>query len=752
MRGSVSLVVALLAASMVCAQDATNLLRNPGFEETEGDQAVAWTASMPQGAPEFEVESGPHGNCARITANTPDDHGRWYQAGIEAEPEVRVYRLSARIRTDLEGCAARVCPVYHKDGQWHGANYQAILVEGKTDWQRYSTLIQPPPGTTHIDIQLRVNFLTIGTGTAWFDDIALEAVPGMESVPPISYQPQREMPAVTDEARERGFVTFPRRIENIAMPGYVPSADEIGGAIEAFAAPGQRLNVSFCLRSLRELSGVSVAASALACPAGQIPTTAIAVRPAQVLERMIHHSRPETIVTPTYLEPVDAFDIPADTTTWCWVTVRVPEGAHPGAYEGSVEIRLDGEPRAQVPLHLEVLPIELLEPDAALGFYYLMRNVEGDPDRMREHFRQMRERGMTSIGLVAGLHLENRDGAPVVIWDADNELSVGMDAWTATGFTGPMVWLMHGVHQFCIKEFGELESEEFGAAYRSILEQVEARAAKRGWPQVIYQPIDEPVHRQERMAVAVRCLQIMKSIPVLTEEDGNLRPGDEDFEAMYPMLDLVCCNFRRHVEQQKLEMWESEMVARCRADGKMLWTYNIDLTGYHPEVMRFGMGFGREACHSGGMLEWVWQSPRDDPYAADPGRRRQNMTYWYAPHGDRRGGPSVGFEGAAEGATDAAYLATFKAAAERARASEDAELRALAEEAQSEYREQLSRLYFTDLRTAPAVQGEWTVPKRTDEQGRPRVGGEYKMPNGWSFADYDRTRRLLADWILRLER
>lgn len=735
------LALGMLTAGGCClAQEAPNLVTNPGFEESANGEPVGWTSGAVQGEPQFAIEPGDEGMCARITAGAPEDFGRWNQRGIEPVAGAAIYRLSARIRTDLRGATARVVPVYSRDGQWHGADYSAIVVAGETDWRRHSVLIRPRDGTTQIEVTLRVNFEKIGTGTAWFDDVRLEPLPEIESIPPIRYESEREPPELPEAARKAGMALFPRRLENIAMPGYVPFADEVGAPIEAWGAAGQRITTTFCIHALEDLSDVTVTVKGL-------PAERVSVRPAHVLVRLIHRSVADAIEVPTYLEAVDSMDITRGTTAWYWLTI---DGLQPGRHSGEVAVSAGEEARATLPISVEVLPITLREPEAALGFYYHMRYAVGAPEVMREHFREMRARSMTGIGIVAGLHLEKRDGAPAVVWDAENELGVGMDAWAETGFTQPVIWLMSGVHRFCINEFGPLESEEFGAAYRAVIEQVQARAGEGGWPEVIYQPVDEPVGHEDRMAVALRCLPILRAAGVRTEEDGNLRPGTEDFEAMYPFVDLVNCNFRRHVEQQKLGTWESEMVRRCREDGKLLWTYNIDLCGYHPEVMRFGMGFGREACHSGGMIEWIWQAPRDDPYVVDPDRQRQNMTYWYAPLGERRGGPSTGLEGAAEGAIDAAYIATFNAAVARARASDDADMRALADRAVAEYQARLGEIRFTDLRTEMAIQGEWTVPKYSDEDGALRVSGEYRMPNGWEFAEYDRTRRLLADWIARL--
>lgn len=45
-----------------------------------------------------------------------------------------------------------------------------------------------------------------------------------------------------------------------------------------------------------------------------------------------------------------------------------------------------------------------------------------------------------------------------------------------------------------------------------------------------------------------------------------------------------------------------------------------------------------------------------------------------------------------------------------------------------------------------------TIPGlRTEEDGGQTASGEFKMDNGWSFADYDATRRLMADAIAELD-
>ncbi|MGD8240596.1 MAG: hypothetical protein PVH68_18720, partial [Armatimonadota bacterium] len=551
-------------------------------------------------------------------------------------------------------------------------------------------------------------------------------------------------------------VAFRRSTLDIAMPDTVPAAGDVDRQLEAFAAPGQHQPLSFRVRALRDLSDFSPQPSDLSGPGGgRIPAAAVTVRPVRYLERMVHRSMIDTIVKPTFLDDRDSVDIPADTTAWFWVIIDVPPDAREGLHEGTIALNIGGAEVGEIPIRLEVLPIRLVEPPGiAIGFYDRPPAAPDTRAVSLERYREMRRRGMTTVGLVASSHVERDGDRPRVVWDEQNMLGEAMAAYTEAGFSEPIVWLMGGVERnLCIREFGPLESDAFESAYRDIIAQIQARVAAEGWPEIIYQPIDEPPHNRERMAIAVRCLQVLKSVPgVRTEEDGNLVPGTDDFEAMYPHTDVICCNFRRQVEQQKRGTWPTEMRQRCERDGKLLWTYNIDTTGYHPEAMRFGMCFGREACGSKGMIEWIYQSVRadEDPYEVDANRERLKFYFWFPPYGEENGGPSIGLEGATEGATDAKYLATFEAAVRQARASGDPQKAALADQALAEYERQLSKITYTAMRTELPYQGEWTVPKRFDDEGRPLVSGNFKIPNGWTFDDYDKTRRLLADWIVRL--
>lgn len=68
-----------------------------------------------------------------------------------------------------------------------------------------------------------------------------------------------------------------------------------------------------------------------------------------------------------------------------------------------------------------------------------------------------------------------------------------------------------------------------------------------------------------------------------------------------------------------------------------------------------------------------------------------------------------------------------------------------------EVRELLARINFSGAKGA-AAQGDGSGRKEILPTGERAVSGDFKMAVGWIFADYDAARRLVADWIVRLDR
>ena len=66
-------------------------------------------------------------------------------------------------------------------------------------------------------------------------------------------------------------------------------------------------------------------------------------------------------------------------------------------------------------------------------------------------------------------------------------------------------------------------------------------------------------------------------------------------------------------------------------------------------------------------------------------------------------------------------------------------------------KEALAKIEYDNWKQ-PGHQGLWTGGERSDENGVKTCAGKYKLPNGWTFDDYNRLRRLLADAIVALQK
>ena len=360
---------------------------------------------------------------------------------------------------------------------------------------------------------------------------------------------------------------------------------------------------------------------------------------------------------------------------------------------------------------------------------------------------------MTSVGLCCdlGAKLEFDGDRVQVVFDGTGDLERTVNEYCTAGFTMPVDWLMGAdVLRWCKKLAGSDEAK-FEAYYRQVIEAIVTHGKQSQWPEIIFQPLDEPFEHAVHMDDTERCLRILKSIPgVRTEEDGsNGRP--ENLERVYALCDVLVYHdgpvLRRGVYDAA--GWKA-FRERTRQDGKEIWFYNIDLTGWHPEVLRFGYGFGLYQAGGTGMLEWSYQTalkPENPQLVYD---KFNTIIYQYPPADAETGGPALAWEAAREGVDDYRYLFTLEQLVMEisARGGQQA---ARAKAIWSEVQKKLSTIDFRGS-TGSAAQGEWTGRKEIAPEGGKVVSGDHKMANGLRFDDYNALRRQIAEAIVELTR
>jgi hypothetical protein len=777
-RWLIPVYVAACAAGLGAFRSAAqpdSLLHNPGFEaDANGDGlpdewTFAWQSTHsgdaqrgiekqePDWARDTQVKHSGDASVRCGVSRAVDD-GVWNQEAIALPEGAKYLRVRAWCCAEnVKGGAGTVGVVFlGEGGRWLGAAYQAITVDRDTDWTQYTGYAAVPKGTQTLRVRVWTNFAYRGTGTFWFDDLELTPVAEMVTPKTVYLNADEPLPAPTTEEWDSSIILLTRSYLRLVFPNSDWAEAERVSRLKLAACPGEYKPVPLVVRALRDLVNLTVVVSDLAGAAGTIPASAIDVRsvryqPKEGQARWGPFN--ETLMdVPLFLEKRNSIDLPPGTNQPFWLTVRVPEDTTTGQYAGTVTISASHEhERREIPLEVSVRPFRLAEPKGiTFGLYAKMRT---DPAWLQETFADMRAHGMTSIGLCgnSGLAMSVQDGKVGIDWNGQSTLERNMDEYVRTGFPEPLVWLMGGDIPKVCEGIAAIDTEEFTEAYRQVITAINEHGKQAGWPEIIYQPIDEPFEHEKLLDRAMRLLQILKTVPgVRTEEDGMNGAWHNFSDECYRLTDVLCLHDGPVLQRGTLDLdqwWDFH--AKCQRDGKLLWFYNIDLTGWHPEPMRFMTGFGLWKSRAQGVIEWAYMFPvnEDDPGAVYSQPKALLYRFPVAP--GESGGPCVAYEAMREGIDDYRYLLTLAQLVEQAKASGNPEVAKLAEDA---WRPVQSRLDAASLEgcRGSAAQGDWTGACEILPDGNRAVRGDHKIANNWDFADYDALRKQIADGIIRL--
>ena len=177
-------------------------------------------------------------------------------------------------------------------------------------------------------------------------------------------------PRVDDEAKRPGCVVFRRNYLKLVFPQTTPEPDEYGDVIQTFAAKGEWEPVSFCVRPIRELKGVSVRVSDLVSDGGRIPSENVRVSVVKYQEKTSGRGLTYLVAPYTLMHWWKVIDIPAGLTKQYWLKMRIPKDALPGFYNGSITVAPANAPPKTLRLQVRVLPFTLMRPKHASWFYF----------------------------------------------------------------------------------------------------------------------------------------------------------------------------------------------------------------------------------------------------------------------------------------------------------------------------------------------------------------------------------------------
>jgi hypothetical protein len=359
--------------------------------------------------------------------------------------------------------------------------------------------------------------------------------------------------------------------------------------------------------------------------------------------------RKNTLNFDGYPKDADTFQgtsIPAFESRQFWVTVRVPENAEPGVYQGSILLSnegmnfsgIPGVPVYEIPLEVEVLDFELEPSPMIHSLYYTRRlNSGGGEESFRRQMEMMEgeihnqvEHGINAPSTYVhngNLPWEGEDGKKIWDWliEVHREAGVPDDS--------PFFHVTFAV--------GTQQEEEQLENIRRAVRKSVGFLKERGRPNLYVQGKDEAppdVMRKER-----------KSFQAVNDAGGKVfvACGSDYFDAAGDVLNLPVVGGRLR----------KDLAEKVHEEGHKILVYANPWGGFErPEVYRRNYGIRLWLADYDGVMNWQYADTGTNAWDDFKGNsRRYNMAY------PALGRPvdTIQWEGFREGVDDLRYLFTL---------------------------------------------------------------------------------------------
>lgn len=495
----------------------------------------------------------------------------------------------------------------------------------------------------------------------------------------------------------RGYVVAEMHCSDEGNPWARPAPDASRERIQFFATPGEQEQASFGVFGLRDLEDVTFSISELTSDAG-------ATLPGESLQLGLvqfapwHAGRREA---PTYaireclILPLRPTFVGGGTCKRFWMTLHTPEDAAPGTYSGTINISARNAPPASMDLRIRVVPVRLATPPVERfmyfgTMYYLGRaylpvmDEERYWEAMRAEVRFMRDNQYCRAECIIphGRSYLTMDGETVVDVDmSDTQRLMDIlreeDAWprdnTMICRTGTLN-LKFGGHFNRPNNPGVefIPTEEGREKYRQAITITNEKGKQDGWPEIAFECLGEYTNYGEQgKQFAIEVHRLLHEMGVSNTVRGN---GPSDFAAIE--LGLV-----RYPQPNHAMMSEEELEVMHRT-GERLWAYNFSRS-------RFSLGW---FCIKHNITRASYES---GVYAnGQPGNvfEIETMFPMGLPTSMTSIEPSVWLKRLVQGAVDYEYLWNLDRRIKAAEASDSAEAKRIAREAQQWLDDKLAQL------------------------------------------------------------
>ncbi|MBU0607918.1 MAG: hypothetical protein KKI08_08510 [Armatimonadetes bacterium] len=485
-------------------------------------------------------------------------------------------------------------------------------------------------------------------------------------------------PAFSDADQKRGYVVHARHWAEVVYPYTVPIAQQINPTLRTFATPGEYEPLTISVLPLKDFAGARVEVSDLKPATGApIPSANIEIRRAKVVR-----ARPNYTVlyeyrwVPDPLVPYDPSEpLKANENARFWLTVRVPADAKPGMYKGAVTITPNGSTPAKQSIVLRVLPIKLQEdPTKIYGIYY--RDPLDDWNNAKDDVSKafyLRKSEWEAEDLVAhgtrnvttGLWAApEKDGQFVFNFDL---FQMKVDRWRKYGFKFPLVVGVNagGIYRKYTNEdlgshIGKAKPPppEYAAELTRMCQAIEAERVKRGWPEFLYYPVDEPSASPDAIAFMIATLKAVQAAGVKTYVTAD--PSKEGFAPLRPYIDVWCT--------QPFLPGRDEILKDMAARKVDYWCYPNHVNGENDHTtvngarMTYGFGFWRSGFTT--LIPWIYRSDNGNPWNYLDGT---SSDFFNRTEDNGRPIPVAMWEAYREGYDDYRYVYTLKQMIEAAK-------------------------------------------------------------------------------------
>ena len=434
--------------------------------------------------------------------------------------------------------------------------------------------------------------------------------------------PTGQTPAMSDADRARGFAVYARHYLECIYPHTQPRQEELNPSLRLFAAPGQYEPTNFVVLPLADLSDAKVAVSDV----GPVPASNIDIRHVRYsLARPNYTVRYRYRVVPDMLEHFDAMALKQGENARFWLTIHVPTDAPAGTYQGHVTFQCSGG-TTQIPIALRILPIALREnPDRLYGIYYhhpLDDAARAKDDVSRAYFRHKAELDF------ADMAAHGTRNVVLSVWtppaDAEGNFHLNLDTlaekialWKKFDFRGPIAMEINtdGIYTKYMKDRPgshlrglRLPPEAFSKELTAMVKAIEVERVKRGWPEFLYYPVDEPGVDDVAVKYMAIVLKACKDAGVRTYLTAD--PTLDAFVPLRPYVDVWCT--------QPFLPDRETILADMKARGVEYWCYPNHVNGENDHTpvtgarMTYGYGFWRSGFRT--LIPWIYAADIGDPF------------------------------------------------------------------------------------------------------------------------------------------